>query len=251
VSDQQEPKRETPQRLFMIGDIHGCLRELTVLLNHLEQEAAIGSEDLVVFAGDYIDRGPESKQVIDYLLEFKQRHPQTVFLKGNHEDMLLDYLGYEGRGGTVYLVNGGEDTLLSYGAVDSEQMSNPKEFFPQEHLDFFQQLISYFAIGDWILVHAGLSPLAPLEEQDEEDLLWIRDEFIMNIHRFNKTVVFGHTPFENVLLHLPYKIGIDTGLVYGNRLSCVELINQQIFQVASGGEQVELSTFAELLGSSE
>lgn len=236
---------EVPKRMFAIGDIHGCLNEPRILLEYLQAQQQLDQDDLVIFIGDYIDRGSESKPVIEYLLEFKLKFPKTIFLRGNHEDMLLGYLGLEGSQGAAYIQNGGADFLSSYGLLDAPNEDVIISGIPEEHLKFLQETENYVIAGDYVFAHAGLSPLRALRSQRTEDLFWIRDEFIGNIHHFEKTVVFGHTPYKDILFHIPYKIGIDTGLVYGNMLSCIEVREGEIFQVGRGGENVQLSTFIE------
>lgn len=231
---------ELPPRLYAIGDLHGCSQELSKLLTHLREIEQLNSKDLVVFIGDYIDRGPDSKGVVDQLLEFKKQFPTTVFLKGNHEDMLLDYLELGGRQGVVFLDNGGGDTFSSYGIPIETLPIVASQKFPPAHLDFFQSLDRYLIVGNFAFVHAGFNPLRDLQTQIDEDLFWIRDPFINNIHHFGKTVVFGHTPYEDLLVHLPYKIGIDTGVVYGNKLTCIELIGQRMLQIEAGEEVVQI-----------
>jgi serine/threonine protein phosphatase 1 len=232
----------TYERIFCIGDIHGCDKELGVLLDALIGEEKLSTKDLLIFVGDYIDRGKASKEVVDRLIGIKDSFPNTVFLKGNHEDMLLHYIGKEGRGGDVYMVNGGKDTLSSYGVTED----NPSKFLtqlPEAHLNFFENLDRYAISNQHIFVHAGLDPLCSLHTQNEEDLFWIRDEFIFNIHHFARTVIFGHTPFQELMLHTPYKIGIDTGLVFGNKLSCVEVKSSTLYQVTLNSEEVIKSSF--------
>ena len=229
---------EPYNRYFAVGDIHGCPEELGVLLEHLTAEEGVGPSDCVVFIGDYIDRGPDSKGVVDRLLAFQQQIPHAVFLRGNHEDMLLSFLGFGGSMGESYLFNGGDEFLRSYQA---EGLTTAEEFFtvlPKPHLSFYLNLESYIITPQFVFAHAGLNPRRDLRSQMDRDLFWIRDEFIHNVHRFERTVVFGHTPYENVLFHLPFKIGIDTGLVYGNKLSCVELVSSEIYQVPRKGKRV-------------
>lgn len=219
------------ERAYVIGDIHGCLDETRVLLEHLEKKEKLTDSDVVIFVGDYIDRGPDSRGVIDLLLNFKTRFPKTRFLKGNHEDMLLDFLGFGGRLGQAFLYNGGLETIQSYGI---SVFASPEEMvagFPPEHFQFYNTLESIIRIGDFICVHAGLNPLRDLTSQNDSDVFWIRDEFIQNIHSFDATVVFGHTPHQEVVLHLPYKIGIDTGLVFKNKLTCLELFSKKLLQI--------------------
>lgn len=231
-------------KCYVIGDIHGCLDELAWLREALPLEAS----DRVIFLGDYVDRGPDSKAVVSYLIEWQSKGEQElIFLKGNHEDMFLSYLGFPGKYGDMFLFNGGGATLASYGASwGNSPTEEILSLIPRSHLDFLKGLKTYYlmepacATADrpFLCVHAGIRPLKPLRKQSEEDLLWIRDEFILNRHDLPYTVLFGHTPQGEVLFHLPYKIGLDTGLVYGNALSCLEVREKILFQIRRGKREV-------------
>lgn len=223
------------RRTFVIGDIHGCLDELNRLLDALDFTTA----DTLVFLGDYVDRGPHSRGVIDRLLGLRAAGARCVFLKGNHEAMFLDYLGGSGgRHGDVFLQNGGDATLRSYG-VDRPSPARARSAVPPDHVWFLQSLALQHRHGRFLCTHAGVDPRRPLEDQREEALLWIRDEFLFHAHPFPCTVVFGHTPQREVLVDLPYKIGIDTGLVYWNKLSCLEVDEFRLYQVRRGEHHVE------------
>jgi len=227
------------ERVFVIGDLHGCPEETEVLLQHMEDSLGLAEQDLVIFLGDYIDRGPNSNETIELVLEFKRKFPTTICLKGNHEDMLLDFLGFGGRLGQAFLYNGGLETIQSYGIsvfAPPEEMVNA---LPPEHFKFLTELESIVKIDGYICVHAGLNPLRDLEAQNDSDVFWIRDEFIANIHSFQHTIVFGHTPHREIFMHLPFKIGIDTGLVFGNKLTCLELKSGEVYQVKRGSKAVE------------
>lgn len=226
------------KRIYAIGDLHGCPEELEVMLAHLENDEGFCDDDLLVFLGDYIDRGPNSRGVVEHCLSFKKKYPRTRFLKGNHEDMLLDFLGFGGRLGEAFLYNGGLETIQSYGI---SVFSPPEEMIstlPADHFKFFCDTESIIKAGNVIFVHGGLNPLRDLRKQNDGDVLWIRDEFITNVHPFKALVVFGHTPHQEILLHLPYKIGIDTGLVFGNKLTCLEVTTGKAFQVYRGQTDV-------------
>jgi len=240
---------ERPKRLFAVGDIHGCLDELNVLLEFLRREQGIGQDDQLIFIGDYIDRGPASKQVLDRLIELKTEHPKTVFLRGNHEDMLLSYLGRGGREGEVYLSNGGFEFFRSYRIQPLSPISEIIAQLPIPHQRFLSELEVGVMLAEFLFVHAGIRPGVPLAEQAVHDLIWIRSAFTTEVHDVGRTVVFGHTPYEDVLIHLPYKIGIDTGLVYGNKLSCVELVDGQLLQVEFGEQDVKVASLKDRLGS--
>lgn len=223
-------------RCYVVGDIHGCLDELVCLLETLPLALA----DRLIFLGDYIDRGADSKGVVSYLIEWEKKGKQEmIFLKGNHEDMFLSYMGLAGRYGEMFLFNGGGATLASYGVFPGNVA--PEDILSavsQEHIAFFQELRMYYLLEDYLCVHAGIHPSRPLGQQVEEELLWIRDEFILNPHPLPYTVLFGHTPQREVFFHLPYKIGLDTGLVYGNRLSCLEVNEKVLYQIARGRKKV-------------
>lgn len=233
-----------PPRLFAIGDLHGCDAELQVLLTHLVEKEKLTAEDQVVFVGDFIDRGPSSKGVIDLLLTFRQSFPATVFLRGNHEDMLLDYLGMGGTMGKAYMFNGGIQFLSSYGISSLSDAVEIVDSLPAEHIAFLTSLERAYMVGDFIFAHAGLNPNRSLEEQLDQDLFWIRQEFIHHPHNFQKTVIFGHTPYQDVLFDLPYKIGIDTGLVFGNMLTAIELVGKRLLQIEKGETEVRESEYS-------
>jgi len=204
-----EAQRSDGGRLLAVGDIHGCLDHLQRLMARVEPQTA----DRVVFLGDYVDRGPDGRGVIDYLLDFGRRFPQSVFLKGNHEAMFLDFLA--GRDQLLFLYNGGGTTLRSYREEAGIRI-------PRSHLAFLEALRTSFTTEDFFFVHAGLRPGRPLDAQEERDLLWIRHEFISSDYDWGKTVVFGHTPLQQPLF-AGNKIGIDTGAVYGRALTCCDV----------------------------
>jgi serine/threonine protein phosphatase 1 len=209
------------KRIFAIGDIHGCFDRLKALMEKIPIDC---SRDALIFIGDYIDRGPHSVEVVDYLIQLKNRVPEVMFLKGNHEDMLDKFINGADR--FTYLLNGGQQTLDSY-LTKSVQ----SEFFPipPDHMEFFKSLRLFYETEEFIFVHAGLRPRVPLESQNTEDLLWIRDKFVSSKYNFGKRVIFGHTPLKKPLVE-PNKIGIDTGAVYGNALTCIQLPDLVFFK---------------------
>lgn len=212
-------------KIFAVGDIHGCLVSLEKLIDRLP---ITWGRDYLVFLGDYIDRGPDSKAVIDFLIELKNEYPEKIItLKGNHEWMLERFL--KGIDTEVYLYNGGDTTLKNYFNYKTGKIE-----IPPEHLDFLRGLQLYFEFSVYLFVHAGLRPGIPLNLQTEEDLLWIRDSFYFSEEEFSKIVVFGHTPFP-VPLVLKDRIGIDTGCVYGGYLTSVELPEIKFYQIPCGG----------------
>ena len=208
------------QKIFVVGDIHGCLEKLVTLMDKIPIDY---NQDQLIFIGDYIDRGPSSFEVVRYLIELKNLKPDTIFIKGNHEDMLQNYL--DGSDRFTYQLNGGQQTLDEYLSRSDSKDAFP---IPADHLEFFNSLQLYYQTDDYIFVHAGLREKVPLESQDKMDLLWIRDEFLQSEFDFGKRVIFGHTPFK-APLQQANKIGIDTGAVYGNLLTCVQLPEVEFF----------------------
>lgn len=204
-------------RLLAVGDIHGCWNALQGILDHVSPR----TEDQWIFLGDYIDRGPDSRGVLDTLLDFSEKFPNTVFLRGNHERMLLDYLDSGDR--FPYLLNGGLSTLANYGGLTTG--------IPSAHRHFLEQLVPYHQQDGFIFVHAGLRPGVPLKDQSEHDLLWIRDDFLMSDYSWGDTVVFGHTPQRTPLLQNE-RIGLDTGAVYGRELTCCEVHTRRFWSAS-------------------
>ncbi len=209
--------------IYAVGDIHGCYEKLRRLMEKVWKQFE-PDYDTLIFLGDYIDRGPDSFSVVKYLTNLKKQFPGIIFLKGNHEEMFGQYLlGLERH---AYMVNGGQHTLESY---FRHNPGGEVQTIPPEHLHFYSSLSLYYESEDYIFVHAGLKDRIPLEKQKSEDLLWIRKRFIRSDFDYGKKVVFGHTPFSEPLVQ-PNKIGIDTGAVYGNRLTCVKLPETEFIQ---------------------
>ncbi len=232
-------------RFFIVGDIHACPAELEALLDAL----TLRVEDHLVFLGDYIDRGPGAREVVDLLLDLRADQVcRLTFLRGNHEDMFLDFLDHGGLYRDAFLMNGGVQTLDSYGCWPDASSAAAR--IPEAHVEFLRGLaLSFPGQGpslapsrdpgqEVLCVHAGIDPSRSLADQQAEHLLWIRQEFISNRHSLPYTVVYGHTPQPEVRFHLPYKVGIDTGLVYGGYLTCLEWTSKTLYQVAKGSRQV-------------
>ncbi len=211
----------------IIGDIHGSYNSLTALLQLVEHRA-----DTIVFLGDYIDRGPDSKKVVERVLQLKRKRPHVITLLGNHEYMLLNYLA--GLDDDLFIKVGGRETLTSYGLSPGISSQDARDAFPRDHLAFLQDLPMLWENQHGIYVHAGLQPGIHLSRQTGEWCLWVRDEFIQSSYNFGKPVVFGHTVFKNPLIQ-KNKIGIDTGAVYGQSLTALLLPEMEFISVP--GEQ--------------
>jgi serine/threonine protein phosphatase 1 len=230
----EAPRPPANSRLYAIGDIHGRLDLLRALRRTVARDAArYGGRRTVVYLGDYIDRGPESAQVLDELLRplpgFRQ-----VFLLGNHEAMLLDFHG-DAMAGPVWFRNGGLATLQSYGIEAEEDpdgrwdraelkrlRSDLRRRLSRPHLDFLRSLKLHFRAGDYLFVHAGIKPGVALADQAREHLLWIREPFLESTQDHGMVVVHGHSIRPAVEI-CPNRIGVDTGAFESGRLSCVIL----------------------------
>lgn len=218
----------TAGRLYVIGDIHGRLDLLDRMIAAIHRDvAAHGDAALTVTVGDYIDRGPDSCGVIGRLAANPFPTPY-VALKGNHESMLEAFLA-DPSIGPHWRDQGGEETLMSYG-VSSPFRALPDETaaqrlraaLPAAHADFLQSLRMSLDTGTYFLCHAGVRPGVPLDRQSDEDLLWIRDDFLESTMDFGRIVVHGHTPMEAPQVR-PNRISIDTGAYATGRLTCVVL----------------------------
>ena len=222
------------QLLYAVGDIHGRLDLLEAILELIEADArASGHVErrTLVFLGDYVDRGPDSRGVVDRVIGGLPQGFDTHFLKGNHEAILLNFLD-DAWSLDNWLLNGGEATMLSYG-VDTKRLARlraPSEAWrqafaaalPEAHLRFFKSLKLSVSFGDYLFVHAGVKPGVPLAAQTEADLIWIRDPFLDHASPFDKIVVHGHTPGQQPVIR-SNRIGIDTGAVFTGRLTALRL----------------------------
>lgn len=216
------------RRTFVIGDIHGCKSSLLALLEQINPDQ---QHDFVIILGDFINRGPDSRGTIDLILELRKVYRNFIVLRGNHEQMFLDYLN--GRDQQLFLRVGGREMLASYGIAQSFGNNfayDSATWLPPSHRSLLVDLPSCYENEHGIYVHAGLQPGVHLTQQSQEWLLWARQDFIDSNHDFGKPVIFGHTPFSSPLV-TPYKIGIDTGAVYGGSLTCLILPEQKFVSV--------------------
>lgn len=220
--------------LYAVGDIHGRLDLLEAILDRIEVDTRASghvARRTLVFLGDYVDRGPDSRGVVDRAIGGLPQGFDTHFLKGNHEAILLNFLD-DAWSLDNWLLNGGGATMLSYG-VDTERLARlgvPPEIWrkafaevlPEAHLRFFKSLKISVSFGDYLFVHAGVRPGVPLGAQSEADLIWIRAPFLDHAGPFDKIVVHGHTPQKDPVTR-PNRIGIDTGAVFTGRLTALRL----------------------------
>ena len=228
----REPSIPKGFRLYALGDIHGrldLLQEMTDRITADVNQFPV-RQAIEVYLGDYIDRGPDSHGVIDWLAGLCVIGGERVFLRGNHETYLLGFLKGESNF-ERWSHLGGQETLTSYG-LSLEHHSEHQEVeeirehlianFPARHDDFLKRLRSHFVFGDYYFAHAGVRPGVLLKEQNDEDLLWIKDDFLESREDFGKIVVHGHTPVELPEIR-PNRINIDTGAYLTNQLTCLVL----------------------------
>jgi serine/threonine protein phosphatase 1 len=227
----KKPRVPSGRRIYAVGDIHGRADLLSDLLMRIDDDLRTRpiADSIQVFLGDYIDRGPNSRQVIDLLIARQQRC-DVLFLKGNHEDCALQFLSDP----TVlpeWQSIGGLNTLLSYGVMTTDR-DDPKsqhkvstalrQAMPNSHRRFIEGLALSFACGDFFFVHAGARPGIPLQRQSQRDLLWIRDDFLLCEEDLGMIVVHGHTPMYKPDIR-SNRINIDTGAYATGRLTCLVL----------------------------
>jgi len=217
------------ERLYAVGDIHGCAGLLGDLMEKIDLEDAGAAKKRLIFLGDYVDRGENSKGVIDRLLSIRAQHPDAIFLKGNHEQAILDFLDAPDSN-EDWLHWGGDKTLESYGVAEiwsktpARLAAELNERVAPSHLDFLSSLELWRVLGDYVFVHAGFRPGVALAEQTEEDCLWIRATFhnAAPEGRPKEVVVHGHHPVKKPQDH-GWRIAVDTGAVWSDALTAVVL----------------------------
>ncbi|ACG79488.1 diadenosine tetraphosphatase [Phenylobacterium zucineum HLK1] len=211
--------------VYAVGDVHGCYDEMKALLGRIAADYAArarGRRPVLIFLGDYVDRGPQSAKVLEALVWLKRRPDLEVrLLKGNHEQAMLAFLD-DPEANRPWLTWGGAETLAAYGVAPPEEAGAAPgaatrardallERMPAGHLLLLQRLELMVAVGDYAFVHAGVRPGAPLAQQTEADLLWIRQGFLDAPGPFEKVIVHGHTWLDERPQMLEHRLGLDTG----------------------------------------
>jgi len=214
MKDYSNRESMTEVTHIAIGDIHGLAKTLEQLLARLPKEGVL------VFLGDYIDRGPASKEVIDRLLKLEKER-ECVFLRGNHEAMALDAIDGDLEAQLAWQRNGGLDTLDSY---DYD--------IPDDHLNFIRRTRPFFATEQYIFVHGGLLPEREPEEVDTPLLWWMREPFLSSDYNWGRLVIHGHTPTGYGRPEVrPNRVNLDTGAVYGGKLTALLLPHRRFISV--------------------
>ncbi|MDO8878753.1 MAG: metallophosphoesterase family protein [Pseudolabrys sp.] len=230
------PRLPEGVRIYAIGDVHGRAdlldRKLSLIDAHIAAHPI--ARPIFLFVGDYIDRGPSSRDVLDLLINCSKGR-EMIFLRGNHDVFILNFIENPSLLRDWSKI-GGLETLMSYGvqpslnadaATQKELAKALENVLPGEHRRFLTGLDVSFPLGSYFFVHAGVRPGVPLAEQIEEDMLWIRDEFLLHEEDFGKIVVHGHTPVREIDIR-PNRINIDTGAYVTGRLTCVMLEGDRV-----------------------
>jgi len=223
-------------QVFAIGDVHGCKSLLERIHKKiLKKSKKVKGNKILIYLGDYVDRGHKAKETIDAIINFRPKDFKCIFIRGNHDQMLLDFVNGKSESLTVWLYNGGAETLKSYCGreiVDNLLNSSSKKqqirekfikALPKEHLHFFNGLQFFYTWKDYFFVHAGIDPSRPLSKQRKTDMIWTRTpKFLASNQPFEKIIVHGHTPSKNVEKKIN-RINLDTGAVYSEygKLSCM------------------------------
>jgi serine/threonine protein phosphatase 1 len=218
-------------RVYAIGDVHGRLDLLEAMHRRIliENEKSPPFDWVVIHLGDYVDRGPDSKGVLDLLVNLQKKTHRMLTLAGNHDVGLLEFLA-TGDGYGLFARNGGRQTALSYGIdIDFNDPGSVAagrkalaEAVPQAHVEFLRGLRRSMVFGDFFFCHAGIRPGVDLDRQDPDDLIWIRWEFLENPHLHPKIIVHGHTPVSDVEVRTN-RVNLDTGAYSSGRLSAIAI----------------------------
>jgi diadenosine tetraphosphatase ApaH/serine/threonine PP2A family protein phosphatase len=232
--ERRVPKIPEGMCVYAVGDIHGRMDLLVKVLAQIRTHAAtVGKKNCIVFLGDYVDRGPQSKDVIEHLGHLAWTGWEMVYLRGNHDQAILDFLE-DPSFYRAWREFGAAETLLSYGVRpprfdDDEAFAEARNDFaakcPPEHLQFLNTLEYYRVVGDYMFVHAGVRPGIALDRQSPQDLMWIREEFLLSDRQLDKVIVHGHTPTERPIRR-SNRIGVDTGAYATGRLTSVVLTGE-------------------------
>lgn len=216
----------TATRTWAIGDVHGCADALNALLDRLRLRAV----DRVVFLGDLIDRGPDSRQVVESVMALRQRC-EVVLLRGNHEQLLLDAVD-SSEADAIWRFNGGEETLRSYAVSSAAEV-------PADHRAFLAEGLLTFEMDEEFCLHGNYQENKPLGEQDPEVVLWRHlDDGMPGRHVSGKTAVVGHTPMIGEVFDLGHLVCLDTGCCMGGLLTAMDLATREFCQVDVTGEPV-------------
>lgn len=233
------------KRLYAIGDVHGCFSEMLDLLVAIEADhrSRPNKDCIIVFLGDLIDRGPDSSRVIEFLARGSIKFARPYFLLGNHEEMFLRILRGEANLIESWLEYGGRQCMESYG-LSAEKISGQTEDavllmirkrVPQSHIKLLELCVESIRFGDYLLVHAGVDPEKPIDDQDERQMRWIREPFLSYTKPLECMIVHGHTITPEVV-QLPHRIGVDTGAYMNGKLSAVRIEDSELDIISVDGK---------------
>ena len=240
------------ETIYAIGDIHGDLKQLQGILQAIEQdiENRAVTDHRLIFVGDLVDRQPSSKQVIDLLIKAAAQGKPWTVLRGNHDRLFAMFLRDPTAADPILRPDytwlhprmGGRETLASYGVEYSDNKSLQQlhaeavAAVPQAHLRYLEALPNVWQNDQYFFCHAGVKPSIPLNQQTEDDLIWIRGPFHASTEKYAKIIVHGHTPIDDVT-HYGNRINIDTGAAWGKKLSAIVIDHSGVWQVTGEGRQ--------------
>jgi serine/threonine protein phosphatase 1 len=220
------------QRVYAVGDVHGRADLLEALLAKIDADEAErgAAQTQIIFLGDLVDRGPDSKRVLDLVVELERSGRAVRVLRGNHDDVFLRATKGDARATRHLHKMGGRPTLVSYGITEEEYdqvgydelTRHLHELVPPDHVALLEGMENMAIVGDYVFVHAGVRPGVPLDEQTPEDLCWIRSDFLDHRGDFGGVVIHGHSITDDVQVR-SNRIGIDTGAYASDRLTAVGL----------------------------
>ena len=240
------------ETIYAIGDVHGDLEQLLEAHRRIEadKDARASRDYTLVYVGDLVDRRPDSKGVLDFVIDGVGQGAPWVTLKGNHDRLFQWFLEDAERKDPILRPDytwlhprmGGRDTLRSYGVEVAEDydlkalQAEALAKVPQDHRDFLEKMPISYEAGEYFFTHAGIRPEVALDRQVEDDLIWIRGDFLDYEGRHPKIIVHGHSPVENVI-HYGNRINVDTGAAWGHKLSTVAIEGDDVFLLGSGGRE--------------
>ncbi len=238
TAEAERPRKGPPRvpsglRVYVVGDIHGRIDLIQAIDARIARDIDIQdpATNVVVYLGDYVDRGYNSREVLDHLIDNPVQGVRPVWLIGNHDVWLRDF-ARDKTDGASWFAYGGDATLVSYGVrldpglLEQQRLAHARaqliERLPERHLDFIDSMELGFSLGDYFFVHAGVNPARSLEDQKSSDMLWIRDQFLAHTGDYGKIVVHGHTVVDRPEIYAN-RIAIDTGACWTGRLTCLVL----------------------------
>ena len=250
---RRKPAGPRSHRAYAVGDVHGRLDLLKALLGSIEEDVRKRRKmrTSIVFLGDLVDRGPDSAGVIEWLRAYRPDFAKTLFLMGNHEEVMLRVLDGDAALLAQWMKFGGAECVRSYGTDAAALKKMPpadaitllKTKIPASHVDFVRSFADTISFGSYLFVHAGIRPGTSLADQAQSDLRWIRQPFLDDPRDHGHVIVHGHTISEEVEL-CPNRIGIDTGAYRTGVLTALGIEGTERWFLQTDGAMVDFGDVA-------